>query len=357
MRSERSCWRTVAWLALSLVGCTPLKSPSNGADDGPDAGAGAHGEDASGEGGGAGAEDGGDSADGGRPVVEVIAAGLDAARVVAVDDVNVYFGTAGASPVVATCVKSGCVGAPRILGSGLTRSIVLVGGQVVWADELTGQVLACAPTGCTSPTVLASGQVGVRALTTDGADLFWSTAAGMRRCTPSSCTPVSIRDDLGSPSAIALASGSGASQALFFLDGSDDSVRRCCALDCADVAKIGDGARGLTALGASVYWVSPASELLRFDHSGCTPGPPASPSVLTTFRTPDLPVADARRIYYRDRGTDDIAEQIATSGYQPRVLAAAEGGLPGANLALDGLHVYWTTPSAVRRVLRDTSQF
>lgn len=336
------CSLAVACALATATACTALRSPSivgDGADpdgaalDGPGASVDPDPADGGTEPGPALDCDGG-------PCVEEIVTGLADARLVAVDPQNVYFATAGTPGYVATCPKTGCTGAPLVLGPGRARSLLLVGDLVVWDDEATGEIRACAKVGCTAPLVLAS-DPSLRGLATDNVDIFWSTTGGMRRCTPTACAPSSIRDDAGAPSHVAASLGN-----LAWIDPTTRSIHTCDLPACDSVPTYSPpGDRDLLLFGSRPYWADDLLTSVQFSPSDQT-----TKTLLSGIAARGLAV-DANFLYTRDALTGTVLE-CSSNGSSGLPTALDQPSLPGANLAIDGKYVYWATPTSVRRAVR-----
>ena len=68
-------------------------------------------------------------------------------------------------------------------------SVAADSSTVFWTDSSIGKVMSCAATSgaCASPATVASGRTSPDALTTDGANVYWSDAAGVFQCPVGGC--------------------------------------------------------------------------------------------------------------------------------------------------------------------------
>ena len=172
-------------LALACAACSGLKSADTtlpgdggGGDDGggdtdADIGAESGANDASSGGDAkdastADAKDAAPACDGPCPP-EDLATGLPQATAITVDDTNVYFASEGNDTPIQQCPKTGCGGAPILLGHGYAFGVAVVGGFVHWGDFSAGKVWRCAIGGCAgNPTAIALNQTSIRGVATDG---------------------------------------------------------------------------------------------------------------------------------------------------------------------------------------------
>jgi len=95
---------------------------------------------------------------------------------IAVDSTDVYFTTTEGA--VLRCAIGGCSNAPTTLVTGPIGATLLAldAANVYWIvdnDESDAQILKCAKTGCSDPTILATHRYDPLAIATDGDAVYW----------------------------------------------------------------------------------------------------------------------------------------------------------------------------------------
>lgn len=275
---------------------------------------------------------------------ELLASGIAQATTITVDDANVYFGNEGGTARVSQCPKSGCTGAPLVLGDGYAFGIASIGGQVYWGDFETGKVWKCAAGGCgQTPTAIAVNQSSLRGVFTDGVDLYWSAGNDIVKCTPTSCTPTTVRAGVGAVYDLAADQGK-----LFYIASS--KAWMCPVASCTNPVALGNGAAaatGITVRGSTAYWVSASDTIVAADIT--MPAVPAQ--TVGTSSSPEQPLVDGQHLYFRDGISADILRcPISGCAGGNEIFAEDQRGQSGANLAADGAYVYWTAGSKVLRV-------
>jgi hypothetical protein len=141
------------------------------------------------------ADDGGDvmkcsaSACNGAPLS--LASGLKNPNGIAIDGANVYWTTVYGG--VSRCAKAGCGQKPTVLfstGRG-GADIAVDATDVYWASPNESRIYRCAIAGCNdSPTVVSAVQAWVLAL--DDANVYWTTLDSVMKCPKSGCTTPTV---------------------------------------------------------------------------------------------------------------------------------------------------------------------
>jgi hypothetical protein len=90
---------------------------------------------------------------------------------ITVDGTNAYW--MGNNDVL-ECAKGGCGGSPTVLGSGYASGVAVDSTDVYWTGAGTGTVSRCAITGCSSPTVLTSGQAYPEGIAVDATYVYFA---------------------------------------------------------------------------------------------------------------------------------------------------------------------------------------
>lgn len=350
------------WLGIALAcsACNGLKSAPDevaaeaGSDGGPVDEPSVEGGAADGSSDGAMPKDGatkdvadaGPACDGPCPP-EDLATGLPQATAIAVDGQNVYFAAEGSSTPVQQCPKTGCVGAPILLGTGYAFGLAVVGGFVHWGDFSSGKVWRCAVGGCGgNPTAIALNQTSIRGVATDGVKIYWSANNNILGCDPASCTPFTVRTGTGAIFDMA------ADQAtVLYVDTAASKVYACATPTCTTPLLLGTGSHDVSAYSGKAFWGNGATDLIvSCAITGCS----NAPKTLGTSYSPSHPASDGSYVYFRDELSYKIQRCPALAGCAAgaEIFANDQRGQPGGGLVIDGTHVYWTTSSAVRRLAK-----
>jgi len=352
--------RWIFGLALACAACNGLKSASS--DDVGDAGIdGGTVDDPTVEGGtpdaspdGAVTKDGatkdvadaGPACDGPCPPQD-LATGLPQATAITVDGQNVYFAAEGNNTPVQQCPKTGCVGAPVLLGTGYAFGIAVIGGFVHWGDFSSGKVWRCAVGGCGgNPTAIALNQTSIRGVATDGVKIYWSANNNILGCDPAACTPFTVRSGTG-----AILDMAAEQATVLYVDSAASKVYACATPTCTTPLLLGTGSHDVSAYSGKAFWGNGATDLIvSCAITGCS----NTPKTLGTSYAPTHPASDGTNVYFRDDLSYKIYRCPAGAGCAggAEVFANDQHGQPGGNLAIDGTHVYWTTASAVRRLAK-----
>jgi hypothetical protein len=186
---------------------------------------------------------------------------------IALDSQYVYW---GAQSTIKRAARSNGAGAKDV-ATGFSFVVALTRDErrnLLFISDLAGadgHILSCPLPDCTSPHVLASGQLDPRHLAVSGDRLFWGTLGtraknfedgGVWTCpTTGACTPakVAVGPDFG------FAEGVTADDAfVYFASGNSGNVYRCPVAGCGGaptpIARMQDVARVLANDGAAVYW-------------------------------------------------------------------------------------------------------
>jgi hypothetical protein len=354
--------RWLVGLALACVACNGLKDAApgytpadSGTDGGIDDGSTVEGGESDGGGlDGTATKDGttADAADAaptcdGPCTPEDLATGLPQATAITVDAQDVYFASEGKNTPVQQCPKTGCGGAPILLGTGYAFGIAVIGGFVHWGDFSSGKVWRCAIGGCGgNPTAIALNQTSIRGVATDGVKIYWSANNDILGCDPAACTPFTVRSGTGPIFAMA------AEQAtVLYVDSAANKVYACASPTCATPLLLGTGTHDVSSYSGKAFWRNGATNLIvSCPITGCS----NAPKTIGTSFTPTHPASDGSYVYFRDELSFKIYRCPAATGCAAgaEVFANDQRGQPGGNLAIDGTHVYWTTASAVRRLAK-----
>jgi hypothetical protein len=279
---------------------------------------------------------------------EELATGLKQATALAVDANNIYFAVEGspANGAVYQCPKTGCVGAPILLGGGYATGIVVAGGAVYWGDFFSGKVVSCAVGGCSNaPSAVVSNQPSIKGVFTDGVDLFWSTNGAIRRCPQATCSDATVAGIVtGQGLIVSIAAEQGK-----VLWASSGSIQSCAVGPCPSPIALGPGAADVSIHAGVAYWVTSSKTVVRCPLGGCN----GKPLTVGSSQAPRVPVSDGTSVYWRDELFDQIYRCPAigcTPGLE--ILAYGQRMQSGGQIALDGQYVYWTNTSGVYRLLK-----
>lgn len=353
--------RWILALALVSAACTGLKA-ADSIPEPQEGGLGDSGDtdaEAPAEGGADGATDGGagardaatsDAADAsaacdGPCPPEDLAIGLPQATTITLDAKNVYFASEGGNTPIMQCPKSGCGGAPILLGTGYAFGIAVVGGFVMWGDYFSGKVWRCAIGGCGgNPTAIALNQTSIRGVVTDGVKIYWSVGGNIIGCDPAACTPSAVITGASTGAIFDIA----ADQAtVIFVDSAAKKVFACTTPTCTTPLLLGTGSHDVSVYSGKAFWGSGTTKLIvACAITGCS----NNPQTIGSSFSPTHPASDDSFVYFRD----DLSFKIyrcppAGCAAGPEIFASNQHGQPRGNIAIDGTHVYWTTAGEVRR--------
>jgi hypothetical protein len=345
-------------VVVALAACSDLRSASRPEDaspgdaggepdadgldaasaEGGDDGAPEAGKDATSDASGDAPAEAATSCDGGC-TPEVLGSGFKQPTIVVVDGQNVYFEEEGTvTGAVYECPKTGCGGAPTLLGPGQTTGIALDATRVYWGDFQNGKIVACDKGGCAGvPTVLAGAEPYASGLTTDGSSLYWVTSnTTVRTCALPACAgPSNVTTGTLATYELAALQGS-----VFWADNGTQSIVECPGSGCVGApVKYANGiASGLSSAAGFLYWVSGSSRtVVSCPAVGC-----GTPSTIGSSTSPAWPVSDGLWIYFRDTSLDAIYKcPIGGCGPGATQIAANERNDSLGRMAVDATHLYW----------------
>ncbi|MGD0525373.1 MAG: hypothetical protein ABSE49_09530 [Polyangiaceae bacterium] len=330
--------------ALTDGGSTDASANDGAATDapaGPDGGGPADGPAA----GDTGASDGSTACggDGGCPT-EVVASGLLQASVVIVDANNVYVSDTGSvSGEVYQCAKTGCA-KPTPLGPGYATGLAVDGTNVYWNDFIAGSIVACTIGGCGGvPKVIAPSQTSAENVCGDGTNLYWSTEGDIVTCVPPGCTSATILVT-GQGAAPALAAASGV--AYWMTTNANGEIESCGAGGCDGMPHLVNaaGIGGSIAVHSGTLYFTVGNAILSCQETGCV-----TPVTIGSSPEPTGIASDGVSVYWLDEMLAYVYRCPVTGCTGATQFTATELGAPGANVALDDDYVYWTTPTQVLR--------
>lgn len=281
-------------------------------------------------------------------VPEVVSAAENPPGPIVVDTKNVYFATiAVAEPEsgVWVCPKSGCGDHPRRLGMGNPIGIAVLGGMVYWADILTSRIVACPIEGCNEePTPIATGELDARGVWTDGIRIVWLTAAdggAIRYCEAASCTPKTVRANLGTLLTNVLVDQG---QVVW----SNFSATYACAItNCASPLALGVKSSANAAYGGRLFSVD-RPKISECAITGCN----QMPLLFATSPDPVSLTMDGTYLFWRDANDKAIyrCSSGGCAGGIPTTIATGQEAPGSAALTTDGLYLYWGTDTKIMRV-------
>jgi hypothetical protein len=300
-----------------------------------------------------------------------LAAKKNAPLGIALDDVALYFTTAGgfdagagdASPflddTVERCTLPSCTGGSQALASNQAYPVGLaaIGGVVYWTNTLSATVSSCARDGCGGAPTVMTANAGASAweLTGDATGIYWTNEGGdVRACTTTTCGsfPTLLRTG-ATPTAIARGAGS----LLFvtergtgpnFVDGAVSRGQTTSGPG-TRIASGLQSVNGIAADAANVYFVTSGDGSVWKCPlaTGCI-GANASSLVLlaNAQNTPWRIAVDATDVYWTNKGDGSVMRcKISGCANKPALVAV---GKPGAwGIALDARFVYWTATGTV----------
>ncbi len=275
--------------------------------------------------------------------LQVLADNLVQSLLVIVDDTNVYFYDEGGNGTVYQCPKTGCGGAPIVLGTVEATALAVDGQDVYWNDFAGGAIDACSIGGCQNqPKVIAASQPSAEGVAFDGTNLYWPSSGTIWTCVPPTCAPISAVAKNQPTSIVLLAAET---DAVYWL--ASGSVESCPATGCPLApTTIATGASGDAVVvknGTAYFTVG--NSVVSCPASGCT-----TPHTIGASDDPYGLATDGVSIYW----IDDIDEAIYScpvTGCSGSASHFATNQLveQGANIAVDGEYVYWTNGAQVVR--------
>jgi hypothetical protein len=267
-----------------------------------------------------------------------------------VDSTNVYWLDSASGQVLA-CAKTGCGLAPTVLASGQggPSGIAISGGTVYWTNMTAGSVASCAVGGCAkSPTQVASGLVSPGGIAVDASNVYWvetGKTGNVASCPLAGCTSPLV---LASVPGLLLAVDDAS---VYFTDGAGVNV--CPLAGCPAAPTVlfaAPGATGIALDSANVYVTtdltgidSASGAVLSCAKAGCA----GKPVALATGQAAPLPVAvDSTSAYWGNTQGDADIWACATVGCKqaPQIITMA--ALP-ISLAVDDTRIYWSSLGSV----------
>ncbi len=152
------------------------------------------------------------------------------------------------------CPTAGCGGAPTTLVAGGTYNgldnlslVYFTGGDAVGS---------CPPSGCASPSLVASNQIGAQTIWNDGENIFWTnvTAGTIGWCSASSCSPATLVGQQSMPWGI-----KSYGTAVYWSNAGDGTIQTCALASCTTPTLIAAGQGTPKAIGvdmAAIYWLN-----------------------------------------------------------------------------------------------------
>ncbi len=113
-----------------------------------------------------------------NPAPVTVASNIDDVEVLAEDSTNLYWSalTSTEATAVYSCPKVGCTTPKTVYpgGASVPGAMAVDANYVYWTDFANQSVARCAKTGCTTPTLLASGQVMPNSIVVDASYVYWA---------------------------------------------------------------------------------------------------------------------------------------------------------------------------------------
>jgi hypothetical protein len=246
----------------------------------------------------------------------ILATNQGGSQGITLDDDNVYWTNSYTGQVMA-CAKSGCNDAPIALVSNsamfFPQSLLIQNDLVYYTVFATpGEVMSCATTGCSdNPSTFIGGQAQPGSLAVDSANLYWWDTSG----TISACPLTGCAEDGGYPRLL---------------------VSNRPGLQGWDVMAVN---------ATNVYWCEDTG-VFSCPLAGCTNQPALIAPVQECFAL----VIDSQNVYWSDQVAQTI-EKCPLTGCTTPILVANAQGQP-ANLVVDSSFVYWTTGPSASLVLK-----
>lgn len=217
----------------------------------------------------------------------------------------------GNNESVLACPKTGCVGAPTLVGGDGVEEMRLVAGAdgeyVYWVDQT--QIRRCKELSCTSyadrhTIALSPTPAWTFELLFQGADVFWSSTTGIYRA---------AKDGSGEAQLVATAPSSSYpyigvnAHGVYWIDQQTQRILSCPSSGCGDspptvVVSTTADKRWLTVDDSGLYWVElPDHEIHHCPLSDCS-----QPIAFTQGGISGPYTADARYVYWVQSGGNDV---------------------------------------------------
>jgi hypothetical protein len=108
---------------------------------------------------------------------------------IASDGRYVYWGgpdTVTGTPSILICDPTACTDSTYVTA---TTANIVIGSAVYWTDSSLNKVRSCpAGTSCTTPTDLSPADANAGGLATDGTNVYWFDAGGLKECSVTGCS-------------------------------------------------------------------------------------------------------------------------------------------------------------------------
>jgi hypothetical protein len=277
----------------------------------------------------------------------VVLAPTDGPQGLAVDADKVYW-TNSNTGQVAACAKSGCNDSPEILVSQpsvlFPQRIAVQGNAVyylVYDFSRPGSVLKCGTSGCNGcPVTIASKQIGPAALAIDSKNLYWTNVATgqVMQCSLGGCNDSPIVLAFGRPGLRVEAALCVDTSSVYWSDTT--GIVRCAIDGCNHQPTVlvpGAQAYSLAVDGKNLYWTDYANGFVyECPKTGC-----AQPVALAQAQYMPVGLAiDASNVYWANAGGTIMKCGLDGCPDGPVTIASGQGS-PG-NVAVDDSRVYWT---------------
>ncbi|HEY4181110.1 MAG TPA: hypothetical protein VGM90_29905 [Kofleriaceae bacterium] len=291
------------------------------------------------------------------------------------------------------CVMDVCQPAVLVETTDLPVMMALDGDTLYWTGDLD-TINGCSRSGCATPTVLASGEIGAHGIALDDTTIYWtnyqdSTPSGVRACSKTSCSPTTLQGgQIGpfelrisgntlywtdfnggelhrhgtSPAGLDVVLATGVSTAwglvvvndivYFTVNNGTGRVRSCPSGGCAaggdPVALSQVNPNGITAANGSLYWTNVANGEV---HT-CVIGSCVDDNVIAYTSQPQQIVVDQANVYWTDPGTMSVYScplgGCPVSG--PHLVADNQPDVSA--IVVDETHLYWGRDGAVMLLVK-----